>query len=345
MEIEFQYSKEDFIKFFKSYYRYLAIKRAWLIAIFVLIAFSTFSANPFSWKTFVIGMAASLLFIVALFYYVPLVISIIKINKLLEGDKSVLEKRKVSITPEGLSTVSESATSIRKWESMRNAFVISGFVIIELVDKRPFLIPNRAFQSESEATNFLGLLQNNIFKSRGLPNLQPMPKKPNYALGFICLVPVVGAVVGLIMIVNGISRYKDKWLVLIGMGGLLVTAFFYYTAFYTDVFGFKKFDIEISQRQLNTLIKDVEFYKIQHGVYPDSLEQLEKDNSNIFIYDPLKTSGKVKKSDEFNYQKAGNHYYLFSSGPDHIPNTADDIYPQLPASDSSKVGLIINKTR
>jgi hypothetical protein len=47
-----------------------------------------------------------------------------------------------------------------------------------------------------------------------------------------------------------------------------------------------------------------------------------------------------KKPVKFNYQRVGNHYYLFSSGVDEIPNTKDDIYPAIAKSDSAKFGLI-----
>ena len=74
-------------------------------------------------------------------------------------------------------------------------------------------------------------------------------------------------------------------------------------------------------------MKHVEFYKLKNGSYPDSLEQVNDDNSQTSLYDPLQSGGKVTTNNEFNYQKLGNHYYLFSSGLDGIPNTKDDIYP------------------
>ena len=95
-----------------------------------------------------------------------------------------------------------------------------------------------------------------------------------------------------------------------------------------------------SQMQLNTLMKDIEFYKIKNGAYPDSLEQISKDDPMAWIDDPLQSGFGNSENIKFNYQKVGNHYYLFSSGIDGIPNTKDDIYPQVAPTDSAKFGLI-----
>ena len=55
-----------------------------------------------------------------------------------------------------------------------------------------------------------------------------------------------------------------------------------------------------------------------------------------------KTSIKMDKNIKvnFEYKKIGNKYTLFSVGIDGIPNTADDIYPNIFDSDSSKFGFM-----
>lgn len=83
---------------------------------------------------------------------------------------------------------------------------------------------------------------------------------------------------------------------------------------------------KIAQFQLNALVKDIEYYKLQEGNYPDSLKQMEKPNVIIYTEDP--TQSELKDSD-YNYKKIGEKYILFSSGSDRIRNTADDIYPQI----------------
>lgn len=47
-----------------------------------------------------------------------------------------------------------------------------------------------------------------------------------------------------------------------------------------------------------------------------------------------------EKNSYYNYEKVGDKYLLFSSGQDGIPNTKDDLFPQVEISNSSKIGLI-----
>ena len=96
----------------------------------------------------------------------------------------------------------------------------------------------------------------------------------------------------------------------------------------------------LSQQNLNGLVVEIEFYKTQHGSYPDSLEQLHSNNKFIFINDPTQSTFFSQITPLYNYEKRGDKYILFSSGIDGIPNTKDDLFPQVTISDSSKTGLI-----
>jgi len=48
----------------------------------------------------------------------------------------------------------------------------------------------------------------------------------------------------------------------------------------------------------------------------------------------------MKENSYYNYKKIGDKYLLFSSGQDGIPNTKDDLFPQVTITDSSKIGLM-----
>ncbi|HWK04437.1 MAG TPA: type II secretion system protein GspG [Puia sp.] len=165
--------------------------------------------------------------------------------------------------------------------------------------------------------------------------------KPPYLLGFLCLIPLVGAFVGLGLLLYGLLKYKDKWLSIIGALGIFWTVIVYSALFYagTHASVFTKGFEDISQMQLNSLVKNIEFYKLAHGQYPDSLQQLLKDDKLVPIYDAVQGMN-AKKISYYNYQKAGDKYLLFSSGQDGIPNTKDDLFPQITITDSSKIGLI-----
>ncbi|MBO9591411.1 MAG: hypothetical protein J7599_00795 [Niabella sp.] len=165
--------------------------------------------------------------------------------------------------------------------------------------------------------------------------------KPPYLLGLLCLIPLVGAFVGLGLLLYGLLKYKDKWLSLIGAAGILWTILVYSALFYagTHASVFKKGFEDISQMQLNSLVKNIEFYKLAHGQYPDRLEQLQEDDKLAPINDAAQGMN-IKGISYYNYEKIGEKYLLFSSGQDGIPHTKDDLFPQITITDSSKIGLI-----
>jgi len=165
--------------------------------------------------------------------------------------------------------------------------------------------------------------------------------KPPYLLGLLCLIPFVGAFVGLGLLLYGLLKYKDKWLSIIGAGGIVWTIIIYSTLFYagTHASVFKKGFEDISQMQLNSLLKNIEFYKLVHGQYPDSLQQLLEEDKLAPINDAAQGMN-TKGNSYYNYHKVGGKYWLFSSGQDGIPNTKDDLFPQVTITDSSKIGLI-----
>jgi len=168
--------------------------------------------------------------------------------------------------------------------------------------------------------------------------------RPPYLLGIICLMPLVGAFVGVGLLLYGIFKYKDKWLIGIGVFGILWTVGIYSFMFYYMKHGelSKKGFAEISQIQLNSLVKNIEFYKIQHGKYPDSLEELRQDDKFAPIDDAIQ-SVQQREDTYYQYERVGDKYRLFSSGQDGIPNTKDDLYPEISIRDTSKIGLILSQ--
>jgi hypothetical protein len=169
----------------------------------------------------------------------------------------------------------------------------------------------------------------------------PTKSKPPYLLGLLCLIPLIGAFVGLGLLLYGLLKYKDKWLSIIGGAGILWTILIYSTLFYAGTHAsiFKKGFEDISQLQLNSLVKNIEFYKLEHGQYPDNLTLLLNDDKLAPIYDAAQGMN-TKENSYYNYEKIGDKYSLFSSGQDGIPNTKDDLFPQITITDSSKIGLL-----
>lgn len=169
----------------------------------------------------------------------------------------------------------------------------------------------------------------------------PDPKhRPPYLLGLLGLIPIVGAFVGAGLILGGAIAYKSWKLIVIGVLDIVLTSVFcvftvHYVMHYAkDWNWFHDASIISAQRNLTRAAKKLEFYKYEHGDYPDSLNQLNTDEWSNLI-DPMQKGFK-----NFQYQHRGDQYELFSVGRDHKPHTADDIYPKIPDTGRIHYGWI-----
>jgi Type II secretion system (T2SS), protein G len=170
-----------------------------------------------------------------------------------------------------------------------------------------------------------------------------------YVIGGLSYIPLIGVLFGIIAIVWGSStkRKGGKTLALVGAGGIGFTILVYGSLAYFSMQSggvFEKLRGQLAQTQLNQLVQSIEFYKIAHGTYPTSLEELQKATPNTltFIHDPMQMApaGQPKY---FYYERVGtDHYYLRGIGMDGQPFTADDIVPQVDASSAGKLGLLLN---
>jgi hypothetical protein len=362
MEIEYQNTKADFIEFGKSFLIKRIQKGKILVfsTILVISLAAGLTGTPFNWFTFAVSFAIFSIFYFVVNYLFPL----FKIHRQTDiklKDQSSLEKKRMIVGDEGIKVESESKTSFFKWESIKKVNSNNKFIWLGVGDKRSILLSKKYFVSEDQATSFLGHIQIMIIKTNGASTSSNIEyhessqrtantsisdlierSKPPYLLGLLCIIPLVGAFVGFGLLMYGIFKYKDKWLVIIGAAGIVWTIYVYSSLNYDRNSKEVRDGLaKSSQMEINGLMKDIEFYKLKNSVYPDSLEQISQDDQMVSIIDPLQAFGSDKKKNtKFNYQKVGNHYYLYSSGLDGIPNTNDDIYPQVAASDSSKFGLI-----
>jgi hypothetical protein len=152
--------------------------------------------------------------------------------------------------------------------------------------------------------------------------------KKLYRLGFAGLFPNLGLITGGILLFHGFKR-KDTKMKIIGFASILFTPLFWFILENTDLQ--KKQLIELTTYQLDEVVKDLEFYKIKKGQYPDSLSQLKPQNKFFSDQEIFGTEFSFKKSKpaRFYYKRVENDYVLKSLGPDLILNTNDDIYPEL----------------
>jgi len=173
-----------------------------------------------------------------------------------------------------------------------------------------------------------------------------------YVIGRLSFIPLMGVLFGITAIIWGLGTLKlgGKRLAAIGAGGIAFTFMLYGALFY---FGFQQrggvYDdlrSKLAQSSINSLVPAIEFYKLQNGKYPESLEVLQKslpNDSMVFVFDPTVT-GFDSKPRYFFYERVGDeHYYLRGLGADGQPFTSDDVLPQISAAPDSKIGLLLEK--
>ena len=169
------------------------------------------------------------------------------------------------------------------------------------------------------------------------------------------LIPFIGIPFGISALLWGISDWKigGKKAVIISLFGFLstiLTVWYFYSTIgsLASSPSVDKVRANYSQTSMSFLIRYIEYYKIGHGRYPNSLSDLkEKDitfKEPAFI-DPATTAigvpfgGVEEKQFYYEVGKDGNSYVLFSVGVDKIPFTEDDIFPVVLDGYKSVIGL------
>lgn len=345
MEIEYQNTETDYHSFYKAFYIDKLKKRGWIEILVCLICAFSFTLPAYDWHVFIVLFFLTIIGFFLIFYARPYLIAIRRFSKSIAKNKSFLERVKLIATDSGIIMESSGKSFKWDWLNIRAVKAYNSCIQIQLIDKSSLLIPKRSFASEDEEIDFLGIFESGIIKAREVLNtsLRKFSKKskPPYLLGLICLAPILSAYAGLAILLFGIFKYKDKWFSLIGVAGIVWTIVFIETIPYASkhISFIRSGYVSLSQIELNTLVKNIEFYKLQHGEYPDSLKQLLRDDTLASIVDPIRFNQNYQNK-EFNYQKLVDKYTLYSSGEDGIPHTKDDLYPKVSITDNTKIGLI-----
>jgi hypothetical protein len=153
-------------------------------------------------------------------------------------------------------------------------------------------------------------------------------------------IPMIGVLFGLIALIWGLvtKRSGGKKLALIGTAGICFTVILYSALFYFAFVQrggvYDNLRTRAAQNNLNSLVPVIEFYKISHGEYPETLEVLKaslpKGSPNsLYVMDPRIFDGRMKNSEDFYYRKVdSDHYYLRAVAPDGKPFSAGALVPE-----------------
>ncbi|UTM59102.1 hypothetical protein L4174_020530 [Photobacterium sp. CCB-ST2H9] len=162
-----------------------------------------------------------------------------------------------------------------------------------------------------------------------------------FVIGGMSFIPLIGVLFGIVAIIWGFKAKSTK-LKVVGLCGISFTFILYGTLGY---FGFVQeggvYDdlrFKLVKVQLTNSVQAIELYKVQHGVYPPSLEVLQESLPEGSLVS-LNDAAQVSISGEKLYYYIvidENYYHIRSYGRDGIINTLDDILP----TPIEKVGLV-----
>ena len=166
-----------------------------------------------------------------------------------------------------------------------------------------------------------------------------------YVLSAFCFIPLIGVFIGAILILFSVfSKYRDKILIIIATCGILSSVILYGSLYYYGSKHGGSFDeltIQLAETELTNIVKELEYYKLQHDRYPDSLTYINSNNSFLYLNDPIQQKNNNRdKNVNFYYELRDSGYYLFSVGYDGIPFTDDDILPKVSCDEAKKIGIL-----
>jgi len=271
-------------------------------------------------------------FVFIILLITPYLIAYFNILKRTKKNPDFYNEKTITLSDTGISIEYENSNEIIFWESIISLKTNNDYISIIFTNNIAIFIPVRSFANELEVSNFIGIIKNNVSKVQNSIGIIKSNDKPPYFVGLFGIIPIIGAFVGASIVIAGIFKYKNIGFTLIGIPGIVFTILIFSGIFTPET---KKEDpsklIPIVKVRLDAIIKDIEYYKIEHGKYPDSLTQV----NSYQIYDPVQSY--TEKLKTFVYHLDGEKYLLFSSGFDGKEGTQDDIYPEI--LPTSKVGL------
>ncbi|HXB07268.1 MAG TPA: hypothetical protein VNW04_09135, partial [Puia sp.] len=317
MEVEFRATAEDY----RGFIRFNAFRRGigWKITVTGLLSLGIgldIHHSPVVFDILPAVVLGAIVFPIVII--VPYIIAMIRNRKGLKRLESMDLRLRIELTGDGFlvqpvvgETEPEKEKKFWRWQWVKFAGNSHKYIFIVLVQGVVYVIPKTAFHSAEEAGRFVFILEAGMETAFGS---KPKRAKSLYVWGLLGMIPNIGLIAGLVLLIKGIFQFKDWILTVIGASDILFTIVFWWvmstavfkgSIFKGSIFNgsiFKQQESFMTRGELNTIFRYVEFYKIQHGVYPDSLEQLDLINDDVFIGIQLQNQGTKPKPGYFYYK-------------------------------------------
>lgn len=170
-----------------------------------------------------------------------------------------------------------------------------------------------------------------------------------FVLAGISFIPLIGVLTGIICILNAViaRRPNSSLLGLLGFCGIMVSVILYGVVL-PGIFKSTDFSKQFEPHAISamtSLVRNIEYIKLQQGAYPESMEEIRanlKEGELVFTFDlsgPA-TMGDTQRDFYYEVINDGSNYLLFGLGVDGKPFTEDDIYPLIDPAKDKNIGWV-----
>ncbi|MFM2224887.1 MAG: hypothetical protein RJA07_1089 [Bacteroidota bacterium] len=228
MEIEVQNTIDDYKEFYKFFYLKRNLSNRVLFAVFASMLFTLIISNvviySFLQNNFNIIAVFPIFIIVAglmayFRFYQPYNSAIKKLDS--EVYANLFDKRKYSFLEDEI-LINEKKI---EWKNIDVCENYDYNMYFTTATNELYILPKRFFEKETDSVMCAALVYSQSGKAK---SLLPQKKfKPIYWWGVAGLMPGWGFIIGIVLVVNGATKYKDKILITIGAIDILVTILFF----------------------------------------------------------------------------------------------------------------------
>ncbi len=173
-----------------------------------------------------------------------------------------------------------------------------------------------------------------------------------FILAAMSFIPLIGVFIGIICIVMAVMGKKSnaKWIGGLGLAGIMFSVVLYGTLFY-KMFNDDEFT-DLFQQQavssMTSLVRHIEYYKLQNGAYPESMAALREEltEGDMVLTMDVSAGFHVEGQPRDYYYEVvndGSNYLLFGAGKDATPFTEDDIFPMIDQEKDRNIGWVKSK--
>ncbi|MEO8295838.1 MAG: DUF1772 domain-containing protein [Gemmatimonadota bacterium] len=167
---------------------------------------------------------------------------------------------------------------------------------------------------------------------------RPKASWPLMFLALTSLIPFLGFFSGSVAVTWGLlsDRPRARAAVLVGGAGALlnIIGLLVFTFLMEDSAEMRKRRVATASRDLTRVVVELDSFHHREGKYPDTLLELIGQPIPHLLINISDGSGGVFKQRFFEYRPSRDRqsFDIFSSGPDGVPHTGDDLRPTIPDS-------------